>query len=698
MLKEIKHLFLDNNNFTFTAHLHIFTLCAFAFAQPLYDLLGKNAEFFPVRNHDAGDILLLALTLSFLIPASLILLLNFIRLLSGKAFILFNFILITILCSLILFPIFKHLTNLYPILASSLILLLSSFLSFYYLTKVNLRLFLTFLSPSILIFPIIFIFFTPIYNLLYTDKSINVKPVKIASETPVVFLIFDELPITTLLTDANNIDKNLFPGFYELAKHATFYPNTSTVADFTVHAVPAILTGNYPRGITEDITPKKSFNEWNNLPSFQHHPKNLFTAFRHNYKLNVMETVTSLCPKDTCPHTYNRTVNINQRLYGLVKDLSIVYLHTFLPRRFSNDLPRIDMNWSEFVVNKLDDIESQVNDNDNLAFDLFLNSIQVANKPQLFFHHSTLPHGPWKFLPSGKQYSSPNYTFALNANQHWKENTIPYEPFQRHLLQTMYVDLLLKKVITKLKKNKLFDKAIIIVTADHGANFHINDSFREINNKNYSNILDVPLFIKTPGQQHASIDNTHILTIDILPTLFSLLNMTPPWHMDGVAIKQRAKIDTSIVQVYSKKGIRHDYRYKPTDKHQAIDWKRKLIGNNNSLSGVFAGPRFAHLIGTQANNLCSRILKDQKLLEEDILTYNPSSSSVPASLKFKSPLGQLKNNESLGITTNMLFSAIIDRQVIPTSEDYMYAMIDERQFKPGDNKIRFYAIKESCSK
>ena len=41
--------------------LHLFTLAAFAFAQPLYDLLGKNAEFFPVRNNEVADILALIL-------------------------------------------------------------------------------------------------------------------------------------------------------------------------------------------------------------------------------------------------------------------------------------------------------------------------------------------------------------------------------------------------------------------------------------------------------------------------------------------------------------------------------------------------------------------------------------------------------------------------------------------------------------
>jgi hypothetical protein len=42
------------------AALHLGGLWALAFAQPLFDLLGRNAEFFVARGSTRGDILLLA--------------------------------------------------------------------------------------------------------------------------------------------------------------------------------------------------------------------------------------------------------------------------------------------------------------------------------------------------------------------------------------------------------------------------------------------------------------------------------------------------------------------------------------------------------------------------------------------------------------------------------------------------------------
>src|SRR6266480_1127423 len=46
----------------------LFAVSGFAFAQPLFDILGKNAEFFAVRGSTPGDIVLFALVVTF-VPA-----------------------------------------------------------------------------------------------------------------------------------------------------------------------------------------------------------------------------------------------------------------------------------------------------------------------------------------------------------------------------------------------------------------------------------------------------------------------------------------------------------------------------------------------------------------------------------------------------------------------------------------------------
>ena len=53
--------------------LHLFVLCGFAIAQPLYDLLGHNATFFVAHRAGPGVILVLVLALSVGLPVFLVL-------------------------------------------------------------------------------------------------------------------------------------------------------------------------------------------------------------------------------------------------------------------------------------------------------------------------------------------------------------------------------------------------------------------------------------------------------------------------------------------------------------------------------------------------------------------------------------------------------------------------------------------------
>ena len=50
----------------------LLAVSGFALAQPLFDLLGKNAEFFAVRGSTPGDIVLFALVVTF-VPAFVLL-------------------------------------------------------------------------------------------------------------------------------------------------------------------------------------------------------------------------------------------------------------------------------------------------------------------------------------------------------------------------------------------------------------------------------------------------------------------------------------------------------------------------------------------------------------------------------------------------------------------------------------------------
>ena len=104
---------------------------------------------------------------------------------------------------------------------------------------------------------------------------------------PVVIVIFDQLPLISLLDADGRIDPALYPHFAALASESTWFRNASAVAEYTSFALPAILTGNYP--------------ELGRLPVAADYPENLFTLLGGRYRLHVQEPLTELCPAALCP-------------------------------------------------------------------------------------------------------------------------------------------------------------------------------------------------------------------------------------------------------------------------------------------------------------------------------------------------------------------------------------------------------------
>ena len=103
---------------------------------------------------------------------------------------------------------------------------------------------------------------------------------------PVVMIVFDEWPLASIVRGDGTIDADLYPNVAALAGDSTWYRDTTTVANLTNFAVPALLTGNLPEdGDTADTTT---------------HPENLFTLLGGTYDLDVTERITRLCPTSLC--------------------------------------------------------------------------------------------------------------------------------------------------------------------------------------------------------------------------------------------------------------------------------------------------------------------------------------------------------------------------------------------------------------
>ena len=82
-----------------------------------------------------------------------------------------------------------------------------------------------------------------------------------------------------------------------------------------------------------------------------------------------------------------------------------------------------------------------------------------------------------------------------------------------------YVDSLLKKFFDDLKRKGLWDKTLIIITADHGEELYDHHEFFYHSPSLYDSALRIPLLIKFPGQRGKRVVEDNVSLIDILPTI-----------------------------------------------------------------------------------------------------------------------------------------------------------------------------------
>ncbi|MBU1201544.1 MAG: sulfatase-like hydrolase/transferase [Nanoarchaeota archaeon] len=98
----------------------------------------------------------------------------------------------------------------------------------------------------------------------------------------------------------------------------------------------------------------------------------------------------------------------------------------------------------------------------------------------------------------------------------------------------LYADEQVGLIIDKLKEVGVYDKTIIIFTADHGEEFLEHNEF--LHWKLYNEILHVPLIIRLPGVESKKINN-YVGLVDIVPTLLDFLGIFSLSQFQGVSLK-----------------------------------------------------------------------------------------------------------------------------------------------------------------
>ncbi len=701
---------------------HIFALVALVVAQPIFDLLGRYPEFLVAHHSGPTDILILAAILCFLIPAVLVSICWTLRLMHWRIYRIGYFFIVTILITAFLAQVLKSWENLPGLAVISVSALISLAFSWFIYRFTRVREFLNLLTIAIFIIPTVFLFISPVKKLILPE-TLSTTQVSTQSETPVVLIIFDELPVTSLMTRDHEIDRKRFPNFATLADRATWYRNATSLGSGTLIAVPAILSG---------ICPDKP-----RLPSLVDYPNNLFTLLAPSYDMFVFEPYTQLCPEEYCIKD-DESINGRKRLQLLLSDLTIVYLHLLLPNDLTANLPSISEDWRDFTGTDIFDADFDTDsapqnaegnkkqqrvittqeafhkdqkdrmkqiarvgrDDIGHIFDSNIELIQARERAAFYFQHIQLPHTPWRYLPSGKLYLNQSIDGFLKGNT-WGENEwLVWQGFQRHLLQLGYVDVLLGRLLTRLSEQGLFDDALLIVTSDHGSSYRSGEPRRTLSQGNKVDIASIPLFIKFPKQKKGMISDYYAQTIDILPTIADVLNIDLPCQVDGHSLLDSNLPERETLSIFTTGNSRISISQQElAGRKRVMVMKERLFGlPANSVNDFFAMGPLRRLIGSPYS--AYEVDKPSLLRAEigglaSLQNINKDSDFLPARITgFVDMVSSETRFLPFALGMNETVVAVTESFPISSQRMKFTALLPEDSFKSGRNELALFHIVE----
>ena len=299
-----------------------------------------------------------------------------------------------------------------------------------------------------------------------------------------VLIVLDELPGDSLLDASGAVDAGRYPHFAELAAGSTWFRNAYSSYDSTTKAVPLILDGLRP------IEDSDADRRW--------HPRSIFTALgRRGYRIVAKEEASALCPPRFCPGSPARRPAIIPRL------------NRGRPERFRN----------------------------------FVRSIRPSRKPTFWMKHVLLPHAPYLYLPSGARTrrGARDLIPDMNSELAFHDPYLTRHNEQRYLLQLGFVDRLLGRLLRRLKQTGMYDDTLIVLTADHGYAWQVGvPTRRSVSAANVHELTPVPFFVKRPGQTAGRVERAYAQTLDVAPTIASLLRVKLGYRADGRSVFSRA--------------------------------------------------------------------------------------------------------------------------------------------------------------
>lgn len=675
--------------------LHVFGLGGVAVAQPLFDVLLANPPFLTAHGVGRLDLLGLVTALLLLTPACYAPLdLLFGRRNGRPARLLYAFA-ITLLTTAIFLQLGRRLAALPAWVLLFAALAGSGLVVWLALRHAGMRFFLGLLAPGALLLALLFL--TRSAGLGLREAEARPSAATEAAEGPsLVLVILDELPLSSLLDADGQINAYRYPHFAALAAAGLWFRDATTVARDTHYAVPAIFSGQRPAR--------------RRLPTVADYPHNLCSWLAGAYTLHVYEALTELCPPP--PGGDDGQRGALGRLGWTLLDLSAVYLHLTLPPTLAAELPEVRGGWRDYWATALaagQRVEEQGGPPE--IWSRFTAAVAAhRGEAAVYGVHVLLPHLPWRYLPSGQHYGPRGLSPAphrLIASEHWGDDPwATVQAYQRHLLQVAYADRLLGQLMDSMRRAGLWERAVLVVTADHGISFQPGTPYRSATEEaateeTRSDILRVPLFIRVPGRMAPAVREGNVELIDILPTIAAALDRPLPWAVDGRAVLAAGFTPRPEKIFFAGQDGDHPQRLALAaaalaGPEETVKRQLALFGSGEDGESIYRIGPFRALIGQQVAAVPLGTPPTARLQIRDAEQWQdvqPQGDFLPVHLianLYPSPDGSLPRQ--LAVALNGTIQAVTTSYRDPRGIGWMTAMLPPSALRAGANAVEVYAI------
>jgi hypothetical protein len=672
-------------------YAHLAVLSSFAVAQPLFALLRESPEFLAARGALGFDVVSFAFTLIVVPPALLVAVELLAGLIDRGVRRGLHLAFVAALVALIAAPALKRSVDPADGVLIALAAVLGIAAAAAYARVAVVRSFMNVLSAAPVVFLALFLLLPPVSGLAFPSQP-RARSIGGVVRAPIVVVLFDELPLTSLLDDRGRVDAVRYPAFAKLERTSTWFRNAYALYDSTEHAQPAIMDGNYPAK--------------GQLPIASDHPNSLFTLLGKTHRMNVSEEATAVCPRSLCEDP-RLAEPYGERMKSMAADLGLVWLHMVSPPGIQAQLPSVSDNWGSFhggasVVNS-DTVRANLDSAREARFDAWIRKIAPGARPQLSLKHTLLPHLPWQFLPDAKLYRSGDDPIPGLSTQTYNDTGQVESLYQRHLLQLGFADHELGELLRRLEREGLFERSLIVVAADHGVAFTTGESDRRtITRENAEQIASIPLFVKAPGQREGMVNDAYAETVDIVPTIFDVLNVRPLVGMDGTSAfspRVQRRRTVRILERGTFRPLRFTADEWERGKAAALERKLRLFGVGRD------GPLRLFRIGPHPE-LLSRPVRSF-LVEQsvgarfvDAAAYdrvNLRSATVPAWVT--GHLQGVPAGRDLAIAVNGRIAAVTRSFHLATGSETLFAsMVPESSFRTGRNRVELFELRRAGAK